>query len=114
MANKRSKRYQQALKLGEAGKRYSLAEAVELLKKLPSPKFDQSITLSFKMGVDPKKSDQAVRWICPLPRGSGKKVRVWGFGEGAAAEAAREAGAELVGFEDMIKKVAEGFLDFDV
>jgi large subunit ribosomal protein L1 len=114
MANKRSKRYQQALKLVEAGKRYSLAEAVELLKKLPSPKFDQSITLSFKMGVDPKKSDQAVRSTCPLPHGSGKKVRVLVFAKGAAAEAAREAGAELVGFEDMIKKVAEGFLDFDV
>jgi len=66
------------------------------------------------MGVDPKKSDQAIRSTCPLPHGSGKTVRVLVFAKGAAADAAREAGAEHVGFEDLIKKVTEGFVDFDV
>jgi len=66
------------------------------------------------MGVDPKKSDQAIRSTCPLPHGSGKTVRVLVFAKGAAADAAREAGAEFVGFEDLIKKVTEGFVDFDV
>ncbi|MGI8605053.1 MAG: 50S ribosomal protein L1 [Verrucomicrobiales bacterium] len=114
MPTKRSKRYQQAVKLLEAGRRYSLEEAAELVKKFPGPKFDQTVTLSFKMGVDPKKSDQAIRSTCPLPHGSGKKVRVLVFAKGAAADAAREAGAELVGLEDMVKKVTEGFFDFDV
>jgi large subunit ribosomal protein L1 len=114
MARKRSKRYQEALKLVEVGRRYPLEEAADLVRKLPGPKFDQSVTLSFRMGVDPKKSDQAVRATCPLPHGSGKKVRVLVFAKGVAADAAREAGAEFVGFEDMIKKVQDGFVDFDV
>jgi large subunit ribosomal protein L1 len=66
------------------------------------------------MGVDPKKGDQAIRATCPLPHGSGKQVRVLVFAKGAAAEAARDAGAEFVGYEDMVKKVTEGFMDFDV
>jgi large subunit ribosomal protein L1 len=114
MPKKPSKRYQAALKLVETGRRYSLEEAAELIKKLPAPKFNQTVTLSFHMGVDPKKSDQAIRSTCPLPHGSGKTVRVLVFAKGAAADAAREAGAEFVGFEDLIKKVTEGFVDFDV
>lgn len=114
MPKKASKRYQAALKLVEASRRYTLEEAAELVKKLPSPKFNQTVTLSFHMGVDPKKSDQAIRSTCPLPHGSGKEVRVLVFAKGAAADAAREAGAEFVGFEDLIKKVVEGFTDFDV
>lgn len=114
MPKKTSKRYQAALKLVEAGRRYSLEEAAELVKKFPAPKFNQTVTLSFHMGVDPKKSDQAIRSTCPLPHGSGKTVRVLVFAKGAAADAAREAGAEFVGFEDLIKKVTEGFVDFDV
>ena len=114
MPKKPSKRYQAALKLVEAGRRYSLEEAAELVKKFPAPKFNQTVTLSFHMGVDPKKSDQAIRSTCPLPHGSGKTVRVLVFAKGAAADAAREAGAEFVGFEDLIKKVTEGFVDFDV
>lgn len=114
MATKRSKRYQKAAQLVEAGKSYSLADAAELLKKFPAPKFDQTVTLSFKMGVDPRKSDQMVRDTCALPHGSGQDVRVAVFATGEAAEAAKAAGAEFVGYEDLIKKVQEGFTDFDV
>jgi len=93
---------------------YPLSDAIDLLKKLPAPKFDQTVTLSFRLGVDPRQSDQMVRGTCPLPHGSGKQVRVLVFAQGAAAEAAQEEGAEFVGFQDMIKKVQEGFQDFDV
>lgn len=110
---KRSKRYQKAAGLVTAGKTYPLPEAVALVKQFPAPKFDQSVTISFKMGVDPRKSDQMVRGTCALPHGSGKKVRVAVFAQGVAAEAARAAGAEIVGFEDLIEKVKGGFLDFD-
>ena len=110
----RSKRYRSCFELIDANKTYSLPEAVETLKKLPATKFDQTVTLSFRLGVDPKQSDQMVRGTCPLPHGSGKKVRVLVFASGQAAEAAKEAGAEHVGFEDLIKKCQEGFQDFDV
>jgi large subunit ribosomal protein L1 len=109
----RSKRYKKAAALVTAGKSYPLPEAVALVKQFPAPKFDQSVTISFKMGVDPRKSDQMVRGTCALPHGSGKKVRVAVFAQGVAAEAARAAGAEIVGFEDLIEKVKGGFLDFD-
>ncbi len=114
MAKKRSKRYLEAAKLVDSNKQYSLSEAVELVKKFPAPKFDQSVTISFKMGVDPRQSDQMVRGTCPLPHGSGKDVTVLVFAEGESATAARNAGAEHVGYEEMIKKVQEGWLDFDV
>lgn len=98
----------------EPAKKYGFSEAVAILKKFPPTKFDQTVTLSFKLGVDPRQSDQMVRGTCPLPHGSGKTVRVLVFASGAAAEAAKEAGAEYVGFEDLIKKVQGGFSDFDV
>ncbi|HEX7193995.1 MAG TPA: 50S ribosomal protein L1 [Chthoniobacterales bacterium] len=110
----RSKRYRSCAELVDPAKIYSLAEAVETLKKLPPTKFDQTVTLSFRLGVDPRQSDQMVRGTCPLPHGSGKRVRVLVFAQGQAAEAATEAGAEDVGFEDMIRKCQEGFQDFDV
>src|ERR1700716_3195303 len=110
----RSKRYRACLELIQPDKAYSLPDAVETLKKLPPTKFDQTVTLSFKLGVDPKQSDQMVRGTCPLPHGSGKTVRVLVFATGPAAESAREAGAEFVGYEDLIKKVTGGFSDFDV
>src|SRR5271167_258565 len=110
----RSKRYRSCAALVDPAKAYSLTEAVEALKKLPPTKFDQTVTLSFRLGVDPRQSDQMVRGTCPLPHGSGNKVRVLVFAQGQAAEAAREAGAEFVGFEDMVKKCQEGFQDFDV
>jgi len=114
MAKHRSKRYQKALGLVQAGKSYSIAEAVETLKKFPAPKFDPTITLAFHLGVDPRKSDQMVRGSVPLPHGTGKNVRVAVFAKGDAATAAQGAGAEHVGFEDLIKRVQEGFTDFDV
>jgi large subunit ribosomal protein L1 len=110
----RSKRYRSCAASIDPAKTYSLAEAIETLKKLPPTKFDQTVTLSFRLGVDPRQSDQMVRGTCPLPHGSGKKVRVLVFAQGRAAEAATEAGAEYVGFEDMIRKCQEGFQDFDV
>jgi len=114
MLQNRSKRYRAAAEKVDANKSYPLAEAVGVLKSLPATKFDQTVTLSFRLGVDPKQSDQMVRGTCPLPNGSGKTVRVLVFAQGNAAQAARDAGAEYVGFEDMIKKCQEGFQDFDV
>jgi large subunit ribosomal protein L1 len=114
MQKKRSKRYLAAASMVESNAKHALADAVKLLKTLPSPKFDQTVTLSFKLGVDPRQSDQMVRGTCPLPNGSGKNVRVLVFASGQAAEAAKEAGAEFVGFEDLVKKVSGGFSDFDV
>lgn len=110
----RSKRYKKAVEMITAGKAYSLEEAADLIRKFPGTKFNQSVTLSFRMGVDPKKSDQMVRGTCPLPHGSGKAVRVAVFAQGASADAAKAAGAEFVGYEDLIAKVKEGFTDFDV
>lgn len=110
----RSKRYRAAAEKVDQKRKYPLAEAIQVLKSLPPTKFDQTVTLSFKLGVDPRQSDQMVRGTCPLPHGSGKKVRVLVFATGAAAEAARAAGAEHVGYEDLIKKVTAGFSDFDV
>lgn len=114
MQKKRSKRYKAAAEKVDPKAKLPLGEAVKLLKTLPQTKFDQSVTLSFKLGVDPRQSDQMVRGTCPLPHGSGKTVRVLVFASGGAAEAAKEAGAEFVGFEDLIKKVQDGFSDFDV
>ncbi|MEY5009365.1 MAG: ribosomal protein [Verrucomicrobiota bacterium] len=114
MQTKRSKRYRAAEKLVTAQKGYPLSEAVAVLKSFPPVKFDQTVTLSFRLGVDPKQSDQMVRGTCPLPHGSGKSVRVLVFAEGEAATAARNAGAEFVGYKDMIDKCVQGFQDFDV
>lgn len=114
MQTKRSKRYRAAAEKVDKKKKHSLAEAINLIKSLPAPKFDQTVTLSFKLTVDPRQSDQMVRGTCPLPHGSGKNVRVLVFATGASAEAAKEAGAEFVGFEDLIKKIQGGFSDFDV
>ena len=114
MQNQRSKRYRAAVEKVDGKKHYALEEAINVLKGLPAPKFDQTVTLAFRLGVDPKQSDQMVRGTCPLPNGSGKTVRVLVFAQGESAEAARSAGAEFVGYEDMIKKCQEGFQDFDV
>ena len=114
MSSKRSKRYRAASEKVDAKKSYPLAEAVSVLKTLPATKFDQTVTLSFRLGVDPKQSDQMVRGTTPLPHGSGKNVRVLVFAEGQSATAAREAGAEFVGYKDIIEKVVGGFQDFDV
>src|SRR5213595_1555571 len=114
MQRNRSKRYRAAAEQVDRSKSYNLADAISTLKKFPPTKFDQTVTVSFRLGVDPKQSDQMVRGTCPLPHGSGKQVRVLVFAEGAAAKAAKDAGAEYVGFKDMIQKCQEGFQDFDV
>lgn len=113
MSSKRSKRYEQAVALVEEGKSYSLGEAVDLLKKFPAPKFDATVTVSAHLGVDPRKSDQMVRGSVPLPHGTGKQVKVIVFATGDAAKAAEDAGADEVGYEDLIKKVLGGYTDFD-
>src|SRR5881296_1584189 len=114
MQRNRSKRYRAAAEQIDRSKTYNLADAVSTLKKFSPTKFDQTVTVSFRLGVDPKQSDQMVRGTCPLPNGSGKNVRVLVFATGPAAQAAKDAGAEFVGFEDMVKKCQEGFQDFDV
>jgi large subunit ribosomal protein L1 len=114
MQKNRSKRYRAAIEQVDPTKTYNLPEAVSTLKKMPATKFDQTVTVSFRLGVDPKQSDQMVRGTCPLPHGSGKQVRVLVFAEGEAAKAAKESGAEFVGMKDLIQKCQEGFQDFDV
>jgi large subunit ribosomal protein L1 len=110
-----SKRFRKALEAVDKQKTYPLKSAVEVLSKFPKAKFNETIDLAFRLGVDPKQSDQMVRGTVPLPHGSGKTVRVLVFAKsGPAAEAAKAAGAEYVGFEDMIKKCQEGWSEFDV
>ena len=109
-----SKRYKKALEVVDSKKAYSLKEAVGVLAKFPKAKFNETIDLAFRLGVDPKQSDQMVRGTVPLPHGSGKTVRVLVFAKGNAADAAKAAGAENVGFEDMIAKCNGGWSDFDV
>src|SRR6185436_14205764 len=115
MAQKQSKRYKKAIALVDKSKSLPLKAAVDVLVKFPRAKFNETIDVAFRLGVDPKQSDQMVRGTVPLPHGSGKVVRVLVFAKpGSAADAAKAAGAEFVGFEDMIKKCQEGWSDFDV
>ncbi len=110
-----SKRYKKGIQLVDASKSYALTAAVELLGKFPRAKFNETVDLAFKLGVDPKQSDQMVRGTVPLPHGSGKTVRVVVFSKsGPSADAAKAAGAEHVGFDELIKKCTEGWSDFDV
>jgi large subunit ribosomal protein L1 len=110
-----SKRYKKALEVVDATKAYALKDAVGVLAKFPKAKFNETVDLAFRLGVDPKQSDQMVRGTVPLPHGSGKTVRVLVFAKsGAAADAAKAAGAEYVGFDDMIAKCNGGWADFDV
>ncbi len=110
-----SKRYKKALEQVDAKKVYPLKDAVQVLAKFPKAKFNESVELAFRLGVDPKQSDQMVRGTVPLPHGSGKTVRVVVFAKpGNAADAAKAAGAEFVGYDDLIKKCQDGWSDFDV
>jgi len=110
-----SKRYRKALESVDLNKSYPLKSAVEVLAKFPKAKFNETVDLAFRLGVDPKQSDQMVRGTVPLPHGSGKTVKVLVFAKaGPSADAARAAGAEFVGFDDMIKKCNDGWADFDV
>jgi large subunit ribosomal protein L1 len=115
MPKTHSKRYRKALEGVDSKIYYPLKSAVEVLAKFPKAKFNETVEVAFKLGVDPKQSDQMVRGTVPLPHGSGKTVKVLVFTRnGDAADAARAAGAEYVGYEDLIKKCVEGWTDFDV
>jgi large subunit ribosomal protein L1 len=109
---KPSKRYQAAVKVADLTKEYPLAEAVKILQKFPKAKFDETVELSFRLGVDPKQSDQMVRGTVPLPHGSGKKIRILAFTD--RAEDAIKAGADVAGLKDIIEKINAGWMDFDV
>lgn len=98
----------------EPGKLYGFDEAVELLKSLPASKFEESVDVSVNLGIDPRKSDQNVRGACVLPNGTGKTVRVAVFAQGDNAAKATEAGADVVGFEDLAEQIKGGDLNFDV
>ena len=98
----------------DSEKQYEVAEAFTLLKELSSVKFAESVDVAVNLGIDPRKSDQVVRGSSVLPNGTGKTVRVAVFAQGAAADAAKEAGADQVGFEDLAESVKAGNMDFDV
>ena len=93
---------------------YPIGEAVVLLNEISGSKFNESLDISVNLGIDPKKSDQTVRGATSLPHGSGKEIRVAVFAEGANADKAQEAGADIVGFEDLAEEIKKGELDFDV
>jgi large subunit ribosomal protein L1 len=111
---KMTKRMKMIAEKIEPGKAYAATEAFSLLKELSSVKFEESVDVSINLGVDPRKSDQVVRGSTVLPNGTGKDVRVAVFTQGDNAEAAREAGADLVGMEDLAEDVKAGKMDFDV
>jgi large subunit ribosomal protein L1 len=98
----------------EANRSYAVSDALALIKQTATAKFDESVDVAVVLGVDAKKSDQAVRGSVVLPEGTGKSVRVAVFTQGAKVEDARAAGADIVGFDDLAAKVKEGFMDFDV
>jgi large subunit ribosomal protein L1 len=110
----RGKKYKEAAKAIEAQRLYSPAEAVDLVKDMAHAKFDESVELSARLGIDPRKADQALRGTVSLPSGTGKTVRVAVFASGEAADAAREAGADIVGSDDLVARVDGGFMDFDL
>ena len=95
-------------------KNYPLDEALKILKGTASAKFDESVDVAVNLGIDAKKSEQNVRGTAVMPRGTGKKVRVAVFAEGAAAEAAKKAGADVIGFQDLADQIKQGKIDFDL
>lgn len=114
MARKQSKRYKQAAELFDRQTHYNLAEAVDILKQMPTRKFDETVELAFRLGVDPRQADQLVRGTVVLPHGLGKSVRVAVFAKGEAATEAEAAGADFVGAEDLVERINGGWTDFDV
>ena len=111
---KLTKRQKAIVAAVEAHKVYTLEEAVAVLESLPAPKFKESLDIAVNLGVDPRKSDQVVRGATNLPAGTGKTKRVAVFAQGAAAEAAKAAGADIVGMEDLADQIKAGNMDFDV
>jgi len=110
---KHGKRYRALLEKVDLTKTYTLDEAVELVKELGTAKFDETVELAVKLGVDPRKADQMVRGSVVLPHGTGKSARVLVFTRGDEEDEAKEAGADYVGFQDLIEKIKKGWLDFD-
>jgi len=108
------KRFDAVEKLVEAGKEYSPAEAIALAKKSATAKFDETVELHLRMGLDPRNSAQVVRGVALMPAGLGKKVRVLVFAQGDAEKIARDAGADFVGADDLIAKINEGWTEFDI
>ena len=111
---KHGKKYQEAAKLVDRDRLYSPQEAIELAKKTSFAKFDETVELHFRLGVDPQHADQQVRGVASLPNGLGKQVRVLVFTQGEGDRIAREAGADYVGADDLIKQIEGGWLGFDV
>lgn len=111
---KRSKRYQQAQATIDRNKIYNLEEAITLLKSLNPTKFDQTVEIAATLGIDPKKSEQQVRGSVSLPHGIGKSRKVIVFAAGEEAKAAQAAGADEVGSDELVKKITDGWLDFDI
>jgi large subunit ribosomal protein L1 len=111
---KHGKKYLEAAKLVESGKTYSPQEAMELVKKTNYTSFDATVEMHMRMGVDPRHADQQVRSVALLPNGLGKQVRVLVFAQGEGDTIATQAGADFVGADDLIKRIEEGWFDFDV
>ena len=111
---KHGKRYREIVALVEPNKRYSPTEAVDLVKKVSYTKFDGTVELHLRMGVDPRHADQMVRGVAVLPNGTGKTVLVLVFAQGDKAREAQEAGADFVGGQDLVQQIEGGFLGFDV
>jgi large subunit ribosomal protein L1 len=109
----KSKIYKAQLETIERQKHYGTIEALELLQSMPHVKFDETVDVAFKLGVDPRKSDQGVRGAVALPKGTGKKVTIVVIATGDQADEAKEAGADFVGFEELITKIKGGWLEFD-
>ncbi|MFW6279544.1 MAG: 50S ribosomal protein L1 [Planctomycetota bacterium] len=113
MAN-RSKRYRQARAEVDRKERYSLGKAIDIVRSMPGADFDETVEVAIQLGIDPRQTDQQVRTSLSLPHGTGKEVRVIVFAEGDDAEAAREAGADEVGSDDLVERIEDGWMDFDV
>ncbi|WP_019123552.1 50S ribosomal protein L1 [Brevibacillus massiliensis] len=111
---KHGKKYQEAVKLIDKNKVYEVSEAIELVKKAASAKFDETVEAAYRLGVDPKRADQQIRGAVVLPHGTGKVQRVLVFAKGEKAKEAEAAGADYVGDADMIAKIQGGWFDFDV
>lgn len=111
---KRGKRYQEVAKLVDSSKVYEISEAVELLKEVANAKFDETVEIAFRLGINTKKSDEQIRGALVLPHGTGKTQTVLVFAKGEKAQEAEEAGADYVGASELVEKVNEGWLDFDV
>jgi large subunit ribosomal protein L1 len=107
------KKYEEAVKLLDQTKTYSPQEAIELAKKTAHAKFDETVELHLRLGIDPKNTAQQVRGVALLPHGLGKKIRVLVFAQGEAAKSAESAGADFVGADDLVQKIEGGWLDFD-